>query len=76
VNREFKAGEHVVTPWVQAEAFYDTRYQGWARQLYQVGAEIGITQHLRVEPSLARQVDRLPDPSGLWAVALVGRWYY
>jgi hypothetical protein len=76
LNREFKAGEHLVTPWFQAEAFYDTRYQGWARQLYQVGAEVGVTRRFRVEPSVARQLDRLPARSGLWAIALVARWYY
>jgi hypothetical protein len=76
VNREFNVWDHVVTPWVQAEAFYDTRYDGWARELYQVGAEIGVTQHFRLEPSLVRQMDHLPSPSGLWAFALVARWYY
>jgi hypothetical protein len=76
VNREFMAWGHPVTPWVQAEVFYDTRYDGWARQLYQAGAEVGLTEHFRLEPSVARQVDTLPDPVGLWAVALVARWYY
>jgi len=76
LNRDFNVREHLVTPYIQAEAFYDTRYDGWARELYQVGAEIGVTGHFRVEPSVARQVDRLPDRSGLWAFALVARWYY
>ena len=43
---------------------------------YQVGAEIGLTEHLRAEPSVTRQVDTLPDRSGLYAFALVARWYY
>jgi hypothetical protein len=76
VNRDFKMRDRVVTPYFQAEYFYDTRYDGWARELYQVGAEIGVTRHFRVEPSIARQVDRLPNPSGLWAFALVARWYF
>jgi hypothetical protein len=76
VNREFSAWGHPLTPWIQAEAFYDTRYDGWARALYQAGAELGVTEHFRLEPSLARQVDSLPGPSGLWAFALVARWYY
>jgi len=76
VNRDFDVGGHVVTPYVQAEAFYDTRYDGWARQLYQVGAEVRVTDHFRVEPSLARQVDRLPVRSGLYAIALVAKLYY
>ena len=62
MNRDFNVLDRVVTPYFQAEYFYDTRYDGWAREFYQVGAEIGITRHFRVEPSLTRQVDRLPDP--------------
>jgi len=76
LNRDFNVREHLVTPYIQAEVFYDTRYDGWARELYQVGAEVEVTRHFRVEPSVARQVDRLPDRSGLWAFALVARWYY
>jgi hypothetical protein len=76
VNRDFNVLSHVVTPYFQAEGFYDTRYDGWARELYQVGAEIAVTRHFRVEPSVARQVDKLPNPSGLWAAAFVARWYY
>jgi hypothetical protein len=76
LNREFDVGGLPVTAFIQAEAFYDTRYDGWARELYQVGAEIGVTAHFRIEPSLARQLDRLPESAGLWAFALVARWYY
>jgi hypothetical protein len=53
--------DRAVTPCFQAECFYHTRYHGWARELYQVGAEIGISRHFRVEPSVARQVDRPPE---------------
>jgi hypothetical protein len=76
VNRDFNLWNHVVTPYVQAESFYDTRYSGWSRELYQVGAEIGVTAHFRIEPSVARQVDKLPIASDLWAAGLVLKWYY
>jgi hypothetical protein len=46
----------------QAESVYDTRYDGWVRELYQVGAEIGVIRHFRVEPSVARQLADLPSP--------------
>jgi hypothetical protein len=78
VNRDFDVGGHVVTPYFQAETFYDTRYDGWARQLYQAGVEIGVTDHFCVEPSLARQLDRLPAASGLYVTregfAVRRRW--
>jgi hypothetical protein len=76
VNRDFDVSGHVITPFVQAEYFYDTRYDGWSRELYVVGAEIAFTKHFRVEPSVARQLDRLPSTSGLYAFAFVARWYY
>jgi hypothetical protein len=76
VNRDFTVLDHVITPYVEAEDFYDTRYDGWARQLYQVGAEIGVARHFRVEPSVARQVDHLPSSSVLSVFALVARWYF
>ena len=76
VNRDFTVLDHVVTPYFQAEYFYDTRYDGWSRDLYQMGAEIVVTGHFRVEPSVVRQIDHLPSPSGLYAFAVVARWYY
>ena len=76
VNRDFTVLDRVVTPYFQAEYFYDTRYDGWSRDLYQMGAEIGVTGHFRVEPSVVRQLDKLPSPSGLYAVSFVARWYY
>jgi hypothetical protein len=76
VNRDFDVTGHVVTPFVQAEYFYDTRYNGWSRELYVVGAEMAVTGHFRIEPSVARQLDHLPSASGLYAFALVARWYY
>jgi hypothetical protein len=66
----------ILLPYFQAEAFYDTRYDGWARPLYQVGAEVQLTEHFRVEPYLARQLDDLPPDFGLYALGFVLRWYY
>jgi hypothetical protein len=76
LNRDFKVFGTVANVFLQAECFYDTRYDGWARELYQVGAEVTLTEHFRLEPSVARQVDRLPEESGLYAFAIVARWFY
>lgn len=76
LNRDFDVFGKTTNLYLQAEAFYDDRYDGWARELYQVGAEVTLGEHFRVEPSVARQVDRLPEQSGLWAVAFVARWFY
>lgn len=96
INRDFLVAGRMVTPYLQIEAFYDTRYDGWARSLYQIGAEFEVSQylhldgwnasdfrieaekrvHFRLEPYIARQVDRLPEDSAVLAFGIVARWYY
>jgi Protein of unknown function (DUF2490) len=46
-----------IAPYIRAEALYDTRYNTWNRQIYQAGAEVGLSKHWRIEPYLARQND-------------------
>jgi len=76
VNREFVIDGRALTPYFQAELFYDTRYDGWARDYFQLGAEIQLTEHFRLESYLALQLDRLPKDSSLGAFGLVAKWYY
>jgi len=76
VNREFTVHGYAFTPYLQAEVFYDTRYDGWSRDYFQLGAEFPLTEHFRLEPYLALQLDRLPRESSLGAVGLVAKWYY
>jgi hypothetical protein len=76
VNREFTVQEHAVVPYFQIEGFYDTRYHGWSRMLYQPGVEITLDSHFRLELYLARQNDRLPEEERLDALGIVAKWYY
>ncbi len=75
-SREFTVVDHTVVPYFNVECFYDTRYDGWARTLYQPGSEITESEHFRLEIFLAHQVDRLPKPSSLNAIGFVAKWYY
>jgi len=75
-TREFTVLRHAVTPYFNVEWFYDTRYDGWARTLYQVGPEVTVSRHFRFELFLARQTDHLPSASSLNAFGVVGKWYY
>ena len=75
-NREFTVLEHSVVLYMQVEAFYDTRYHGWSRMLYQPGVEITLDPHFRVELYVARQNDRLPKQLSLDAHGIVAKWYY
>jgi hypothetical protein len=54
VNRDFTMRGVVTNVYFQAECFYDTRYDGWARFLRQLGTEITVTEHFRVGPSIAQ----------------------
>lgn len=75
-TRETTVAEHVVVPYVNAEVFYDTRYDGWSRTLAQAGVEITADRHLRLEFYLARQLDRLPSDAALNAVGVVAKLYH
>ena len=75
-TREFTVLDHKVVPYFNVEWFYDTRYDGWARTLYQLGPEVTLSKHFRFEIYLARQEDRLPDDSSTNAFGVVAKWYF
>ncbi len=75
-TREFVVLDHAVVPYLNVEWFYDTRYDGWARRLYQGGAEVTVSRHFRFELNLSQQTDSLPSVSRLNAFALVVKGYY
>jgi hypothetical protein len=74
-TREFTVLDHTVVPYLNAEAFYDSRYSGWSRALYQAGTEVTVNKGFRFEVNVSRQVDFLPEHSALNAVSLVLKWY-
>lgn len=76
VNREWTLAGHAVAPYFNVEWFYDTRYDGWSRTLYQLGPEVTVNKGFRFEVYLARQQDRLPGKSALNALGAVGKWYF
>jgi Protein of unknown function (DUF2490). len=75
-TREFTVLDHTVVPYFNVEWFYDTRYDGWARTLYQLGPEVTLNKHFRFEVYIARQEDRLPSASSTNAFGVVAKWYY
>jgi hypothetical protein len=75
-NREFSVLAHPTTPYLNAEWFYDTRYEGWSRGLYQAGVEVTMNFRFRLELYLARQEDQLPRESGLYAAGAVAKFYF
>jgi hypothetical protein len=75
-TREFAAAGHAIVPYLNVEWFYDTRYDGWARTLYQAGGEVTVNKHWRFELNLSQQTDTLPETSRLNAFSAVLKGYY
>jgi hypothetical protein len=75
-TREFTWFDHPVTPYLNFEWFYDTRYDGWARTLAMGGTEVTVNKRFRFELYLARQEDQLPSESTLYAFGVVAKAYY
>jgi len=75
-NREFTVSDHSVTPYLNVEWFYDTRFDSWSRTLFQGGTEVTVNQHFRFEVYLARQNDHAPRQDHVNAVGLNAKWYY
>jgi hypothetical protein len=75
IEREFTASGVPIVPYAQIEAFYDTRFDTWNRQLYQFGAEIELTKQWRIEPYYARQNDTRPSVTHVDRVGLILKYY-
>ena len=75
-TREFVVLDHAVVPYLNVEWFYDTRYDGWARTLYQAGFEGTVNKHFRFELNLSQQTDTLPETARLNAISFVAKGYF
>lgn len=75
-TREFTIFRHTIVPYVNCEAFYDTRYWWWSKILINVGAEFTVNKHFRFEIYVAPQFDYLPHRTNLLALGIVAKLYY
>ena len=64
-----------VVPYAQAEWFYDTRFDAWSRQRYQIGIEIELDKNWRIEPYYAYDKDKVPSAEGLNRLGLVLKYF-
>jgi hypothetical protein len=76
IEREFNLGDVENVWYAQGEIFYDTRYGTWHRQLYQVGAEIEISKHWRIEPYFSRQNDSRSDSGNVDTLGLALKYFH
>lgn len=76
VERKFNTARIVTSAYARAELSYDTRYSAWSRRRYQVGSEIALTKHWRLEPYYAR--DRDSEPSVVYTdrIGMIVKLYW
>ena len=70
LEKEFTVAGREWVPYVDAEAFYDTRYDVWNRQLYRTGVEIVFNRRWRIEPYVGYQRDSRSEPEKLSILGL------
>jgi len=75
VEKEHTLLGRAVIPYASAEFIYDTRFDAWNRQVYEIGIEIALTERIRVEPSYAFQIDTGTSPTHLDRVGLALKYY-
>jgi hypothetical protein len=76
VEKPLRYEGHTVVPFVNAEAFYDTRYDAWTRERYQIGAEFQLSTSWRLEPALTYQTDSHSTPERINALDLTVKYHF
>lgn len=66
----------LVVPYVRAEDLYDSRYSSWNRQIYEFGAEVGLTRNWRIEPYVARQNDSHSKSANVDQLGLILKYFH
>jgi Protein of unknown function (DUF2490) len=75
VERETPMFGVETVPYASAEFLYDTRYDAWSEQRYQVGLEMVLDGRWRLEPYYLRKEDTQSEPRHTNAVGLVLKHY-
>jgi hypothetical protein len=75
VDAEYTVLGRAAVPYAHAELLYDTRFDAWNRQIYEVGIDIELTQSLHIEPSYAFQIDTAVEPAHVNRLGLSLKYY-
>jgi hypothetical protein len=76
IERDCRVRGFGFTPFVYAEAYYDTRYAAWNRNRLAFGVQIPAGVHMRVDPYLARQQDTRATPRYVHALGLTWNLFF
>jgi hypothetical protein len=63
MEKEYTIFGRALVPYVTAEFLYDTRFDRFSRQIYQLGIDIQVTTRLYIEPYYAFQIDTEVSPT-------------
>jgi hypothetical protein len=63
-------------PYASVEFLYDTRYDAWSEQRYQLGLEAVLDPRWRLESYYQRKEDQRSAPAHTHAIGLVVRYYH
>ncbi len=75
IEREVRIFRVETVPYVNAETFYDTRFDTVNRQRYHVGIEFVLNKRWCIEPYYTRQNDERPQTRHLNAFGLTVKYY-
>jgi hypothetical protein len=71
MEKEFIVAGRKWVPYVDAESYYDTRYDYWNRQYYRSGVEIVASNRWRIEPYVGYQYDNSSGPEHIYVLGLI-----
>ena len=74
-EKEFSISGVPCVPYVNAEWFYDTRFDTWSRQLYQGGVEIELNKSWRLEPYYEYEKNTNSGGQNVGRIGLVLKYY-
>jgi hypothetical protein len=76
LERDFKLGAIVFTPYVYDEIFFDSRYNQWTPNRYSIGFEFPVGPHVVLEPYYLAQKRNRSDPPNIHAFGFTLNLYF
>jgi len=76
LERDFSFGSLVLTPYINGQLYYDTRYDVWNRNRYSAGVQVPAGQHLVLNTYYLRQNDSRSSTPHMNVVGLTVNLYF
>lgn len=76
LERDLAIGKFVYTPYVNAELFYDTRYDAWGQKRYSVGVQVPAGGRLVIDTYYLGRVESQPTSSRANVLGLKFQFYF